>query len=236
MSLDELINIADANVRAADSAKKELEDSTQPKSIDDYVSLAKAAEKSLQSVLTVVPDSVFFSISLAQLYIDMGDVYLERQYVEESAQYFSKALEKLHGIGKIDSRRLTREFSNGAFKKYSNLNNVDFMGGKLLLAEAQASKGMSRSLTKQGNSADASTHWNRAKAAYEAILSGRSDYDTGGMAFINYGNMLVEEGNREAARQIYLRAIGTFHKIAPFYAQKAHRELMYLLDLESKRN
>lgn len=236
MSLAELVNIADANVKAAYSAKKELEDSTPPKSIDGYVSLAKSAEESLQSVLTSVPDSSFFSISLAQLYSDMGNVYLERQDAQPSAQYFSKALEVLQGIGEIDNRRLTREFSNEAFKNYSNQNNVDVIKGKLLLAEAQASKGMSKSMTKQGNSVDATPHWDRAKAAYETILSGRFDYDTGGTAFINYGNMLLEEGNREAARQIYLRAIDIFSQLKPFYAQEARRELAYLSNLESGRN
>lgn len=236
MGLSELVDVVESNIRAANSAKKELEESTQPRSIDGYISLATAAEESLQAVLTSVPEGVLFRTSLAQLYIDTGDIYLERQNVESSAHYFSKALEVLRGIGEIGSERLTREFSNEAFKKYSNLNHVDVMRGKVLLAEAQASKGMSRSLTKQGNSTDASTHWSRAKAAYETILSGRADQHTGGIAFINYGNMLLEEGNREGARQIYLRAIDIFSQLAPFYAQEARRELRYLSSLESKHN
>lgn len=236
MSLSELVDVADANVKLADRAKKELEDPSQPKSIWVYISLATAAEESLHSVLTSVPGSVLFNTSLAQLYIDMGDVYLDRQYVEEPVQYFSKALDVLKKIGQIDSKRLSGEFSNEAFKKYSNLNNVDVMRGKLLLAEAQSSKGMSRSLMKQGNTTDATTYWNTAKVTYETIISGRADYDTGGTAFINYGNMLLEEGNRQGARQIYLRAIDIFSQRSPFYANEALRELRYLLSLESKRN
>lgn len=236
MDLIELVNIADANVNAAHFAKQELDNSTLPVSIDSFISLSNVSVESLQSILAIVHDNVFISSSLAQIYIDMGDVYLERQEFENSTPYFSIALETLQGVGEVTAERLTKEFSNGAFNKYPHFNNIDIAKGILLLAEAKASKGMSRSLSKQGNSAESSEYWRRAKAAYETLLSGKADHHTGGVAMINYGNMLLEEGNIGGAKEIHLRTVAMYSQLEPFYAKEALRELGYISNMERGRN
>lgn len=221
-------------------ALKQLENGMSSTSVtitlERYVASALDIETHVKEALKQAPRSIILSLGMADLYRDIGNAYLSRQTLGEAESYFRQGLSIVESIGQLDVQMLAAEASTPAFLPYAvAITNMPYMRGRLLLTEGILAKGLGRVLNQKGMVEDAQANFQRAKKAYQTLLSGIGDMNSAGFAMINLGNIYLEEGNYDEAKSLYQSALSTFPLGSQFHSA-AVRELRYMERLKSQRS
>lgn len=235
MDLAERVRSIFLELRDLEQLESDMSSNSSARASERYIASALDIETHVKEALKQAPCSIVLQMGIVDLYRDIGNAYLNRRALGEAEAYFRQALSTVESIG-FDVKMLAAEASMPAFLPYAvTITNMPFMRGRLLLAEGISAKGLGRVLNQKGMAEDAQANLQRAKKAYQAVLSGMGDVNSAGFAMINLGNIFLEAGEYEEAKGLYQNALNKFPFGSQFHGA-AVRELLYLNHLKSQRS